>query len=376
VNPYRSLLVTILPLVAASGCRDYLVDTSSGTAPDTDPDADTDVGTDTDTGLDTDGTCDPSLIVAELGCISMPPEATECPDPASVDVTTVTPAGCGNLVLAVTGPGTPGTCDFIQGGFAPYCEYPISSCGIGDCDYGRPFTVEGTPRTASATASRTWMAGDPPDVSGLSPERRRRLAGAWTRVALAEHASVASFARFTLDLMAVGAPPDLLLAAQAAAADEIGHARIAFGLASAYAGEDVGPGPLSADGALGGADLVALAVATAREGAVAETISALQMAEAASRASDPAVRAALRDIAADESRHAALAWRTLRWALMAGGDPVREALAALFASEPVLEERVDVGDPDHGVLSGADRVAIALRAWREVVQPAARALLA
>jgi hypothetical protein len=37
--------------------------------------------------------------------------------------------------------------------------------------------------------------------------------------ALFQHASVASFARFSLELLALGAPPDLVAAAHAAALD-------------------------------------------------------------------------------------------------------------------------------------------------------------
>lgn len=64
----------------------------------------------------------------------------------------------------------------------------------------------------------------------------------WTRVGLMEHASVAAFSRFSLQLMALGAPSDLLQKSHEAAADEIRHARDAFALAGHYAGRPVGPG--------------------------------------------------------------------------------------------------------------------------------------
>ena len=50
---------------------------------------------------------------------------------------------------------------------------------------------------------------------------RSAVADAWVRDALAEHASVASFARCMLELMSVGAPPQLLSAAALAANDEV-----------------------------------------------------------------------------------------------------------------------------------------------------------
>jgi hypothetical protein len=69
-------------------------------------------------------------------------------------------------------------------------------------------------------------------------------------MALLEHASVASFARFSLQLMAAGAPASLVEAAHRAALDEIEHARLTFRLASRYEGRALGPGPLPVDGSV------------------------------------------------------------------------------------------------------------------------------
>ena len=60
-----------------------------------------------------------------------------------------------------------------------------------------------------------------PDLTSLDSTTRAHIAQEWTAMGLAEHASVASFARFTLQLMAVGAPAELLHAAQLGAADEV-----------------------------------------------------------------------------------------------------------------------------------------------------------
>ena len=45
----------------------------------------------------------------------------------------------------------------------------------------------------------------------MTPAQRALLAEAWTTDALHEHASIASSARFSLELMAAGAPADLVL---------------------------------------------------------------------------------------------------------------------------------------------------------------------
>lgn len=50
----------------------------------------------------------------------------------------------------------------------------------------------------------------------------------WSADALAEHTSIASFARFTLQLLALDAPSDLLSRSQQAGKDEMEHARLCF----------------------------------------------------------------------------------------------------------------------------------------------------
>ena len=54
----------------------------------------------------------------------------------------------------------------------------------------------------------------------LPDAARRAIAQHWTRAAQMEHASVAAFSRFSLQLLAVGAPPSLLEDAHRAALDE------------------------------------------------------------------------------------------------------------------------------------------------------------
>ncbi len=79
------------------------------------------------------------------------------------------------------------------------------------CGIGRPLMVEGRARTASATARSDWGAGDlGVSAHAIDAELRDALARHWLAVAALEHASVASFARFTLHLLALGAPPSLV----------------------------------------------------------------------------------------------------------------------------------------------------------------------
>jgi hypothetical protein len=228
------------------------------------------------------------------------------------------------------------------------CCFEITTAQEGCATPGRPLVVERA-LTAPLDGNAAWQR----DV-GTAPHDEARAAR-WAADGLAEHASVASFARFALELMAQGAPAELVEATHRAALDEIEHARLCFAVASAYAGRAMGPGPLPLPPELPlRASLSELAVATVEEGCINETLAALRAAIDLDAVSEPLERAALERIVADEARHAELAWRTVAWALEAGGAPVREAVAAAFA-------RLQ-GSADSDV--------------REVVLPCARALLA
>lgn len=234
---------------------------------------------------------------------------------------------------------------------------------------GRPLDVGG-PRRAEAAAAPAWAGA----VEVDAPPDAAALAEAWRRQGLEEHASVGSFARFTLDLLAVAAPPELLAEAQRAAGDEVEHARLCFALARALDGRDEGPGPLVTPAIPPCAGLADLAVRTLLEGCLNETVAAAVAVAQRATATDPEVFAALDRIAEDEARHAALAWRTVEWALRTGGPEVRAAVAAAYRTwSPVVPAtgRDRSGD---GWPSDAALAAVVARTQREVIAPAAAAL--
>ena len=130
-----------------------------------------------------------------------------------------------------------------------------------------------------------------------------------------EHASVASFARHSLQLMAIQAPPKLLIASQIASMDEIKHAKICYGIASSLLRSNVGPGTIDIKNSLQSLDLEGILQSVVNEGCTGETIAAVRAQLGAHYARNPSMKDALHQIANDESNHAQLAWNTIRWAI-------------------------------------------------------------
>jgi hypothetical protein len=200
------------------------------------------------------------------------------------------------------------------------------------CPGGRPLRDDdGRPIVASAARRDDWIDAAAVTVArSLSPEAREALADRWAREAGFEHASIASFARATLDLLALGAPSELVAGAQRAALDEVEHARIAYALASALAGRPVGPGPLAVDHATRPPTLRAVVRDAVAEGCIGETLAALSLREEARASAEP-MRSLLGRIADDEERHAELAYATVAWAASVDYDTTAD----------VIEEELD-----------------------------------
>lgn len=218
----------------------------------------------------------------------------------------------------------------------------------------------------------------------LPREVAARVGAEWARDAQFEHASIASFGRFALELLALGAPSELIESAHRAAIDEIEHARLCFSLATVYSDTALGPGPLplSAD-AFAIPTPAALVHATVLEGCVNETLAALEARAAHASAEPEAVRGALLAIERQESDHASLAFRTVGWAIASFGPDVRASARAAFADAardigtgalPEVDP-LDAACARHGRLSPRARIELRRRALHEVLVPAMHALL-
>ena len=331
----------------------------------------------------------PLAACGELGegtaCIIVEPNTTQCPSKEEAEeiLYSVT---CGPRLGDVLGRGEYAYNQRDTGVSGPRCCYPVERAehSVQTCVVGRPYREAGALVTAPRGRASGWSSGQRVRLRGLDHVARRVLGEAWAQEGLIEQASVAAFSRVSLELLATGAPADLVRDVHAAALDEVRHARLCMGLASSYLGEPVAPGhfPLGV-GVPVATTLVDVAESTIREGCIAETLVALLDAEALARSTDPAVRRVLSVVTRDELRHSALAWRTLAWLLREGGAPVRERLAAALGEledGAFLPPQSTVGAPA-ALLTGHGRLSQELtdRAWAkgitEVVAPALRAAL-
>jgi hypothetical protein len=205
------------------------------------------------------------------------------------------------------------------------CE-PLPACG-------RPFLVRAEARLPPVVATSAWLLAASPRVDHLSAAERAGLAEHWTKLGQMEHASIAAFARFSLQLLSLGAPPELVEACTQALADETAHTKLCFGIASAYAGRAIGPGPLDVSNSLNVTSLSDIVDLVIAEGCFGETSAALEALEAADSVSDPVIAAAYTQIARDEQRHAELAFRFVAWALEREPVAVRERIEAALRSD-------------------------------------------
>ena len=223
---------------------------------------------------------------------------------------------------------------------------------------GRPLRVRGRRCVTPIASNSEWI--DPIELAAVSLDERRVLGAIWTREAQAEHAAVAAFSKLSLELIALGAPPELVLRANRAAMQEVQHARLCFGVASAYTGHPIGPGPLPEALAGDTVDLVRIAREALIDGCLGEGLAAEIARVGAETATDPAIARVMRIQAREEAQHAEFAWAIVDWCLLIGGARIRKTLFAAVRGEmPPCDDM-----PQHG------------RVPRRVVEPMLDTLVA
>lgn len=224
----------------------------------------------------------------------------------------------------------------VAGGFE-LLAYSGISCGSGT-HVDRNVIRVSTSGAARVTDTELFENGDPncaigrrpsglcigPQTPCTKPDSHDGGVGAYLAgMAALEAASVHAFERLARELVAHGAPRSLVLRAKRAADDERRHARVTRALARRF-----GARVPTIRVARGGVrSLAEIAVENAAEGCVRETFGALQATLQGQRARDAEVRAAMRTIARDETRHAALAWSVARWIHPKLTDDERAAVA-------------------------------------------------
>jgi hypothetical protein len=117
------------------------------------------------------------------------------------------------------------------------------------------------------------------------------------------------------------------------------------------------------------------------DGCIGETQSAMIAVAAAEQCTDDVVTKVLRQIAADETRHAGLAWRFVQWALDRDASLatlICDVFEDACSSEPPPDDSHGEGEwlRAHGRLSASERVAVATHTRREVIRPCALAITA
>jgi hypothetical protein len=299
------------------------------------------------------------------GCVFVEEDAKTCPAPKDVSLDDLHfPDECRSEVEIVEIKGGGELRDGAgKGRIGPACCYPVEVIDNepnSDCIPGRPYFDQGQAQLAPVTV-RTSMA------------TATAQAQAWALAGAAEHASVAAFNRLSLQLLALGAPVELLGAVQQAALDEVYHAQACFKLATEMGGEEVVVGAFPFAGPIDPhVNLAELAYAAVREGCLAETLGAAVLASATELVADERLQSVLKRLSQEEAEHAVLSFRIVAWAVQTGGQEVRDAVVKAL-NEPW--PRLDVSEL--ALRTGVERSVIehaTLQAYNRVLRPAATAL--
>ncbi|MFT6146547.1 MAG: hypothetical protein ACJAZO_004127 [Myxococcota bacterium] len=239
---------------------------------------------------------------------------------------------------------------------------------------GRPLRVAGRQLHPELRAGSDWTRGDRPSTDGVSQESAVALEALWLHDAQKEHASVPAFSRVAWMLAAVGAPAELLRRCHVAGLEEIDHAERCFALAAGFGGRSHSVEPMP-DLMLGGLSLErgmrpldVLAVESVRDGCLLEDFNADVARRCHAVCTESATKEVLRRIMEEERSHAEFSWDVVAWALQAGDDGVRRAVAEAFAdlqsvarptaTTPQTQALVDVANANelrsHGRIADAE----------------------
>ncbi len=287
-------------------------------------------------------------------------------------------------------------------GLTAYCEPRQTNgnhdgvCSLEAFPPNDPFVIEGRPLLdeqqdeliASLIEGRGWIKTNQADIGkfiSLPTNMKAKLIEYWKESARLEHSSVASFARVTLELMALGAPANLLLATQEAAADEIKHAQSALEIVSALGGETLEFGRFPTDQVTLRRDRDEIIISMICEACLGETMGVCEaqaMLEQVRYDQGPNILVNhLQMVVNDESRHATLAWQTLKW-LLEGDQPSQSELEhryTLILDSTMVQlskyflhnsDQNDSSEGAFGLLSSKSRCQLRFAALVDIILPA------
>jgi hypothetical protein len=226
----------------------------------------------------------------------------------------------------------------------------VQQCGVTCDDQGRP-------QVAAAYYGPLPVCGRRPEAFvAAAPARGSGGGGLGELLAQAaelEAASVPAFRRLARELGALGAPQELIAAARAALGDEADHWRRTRAVAERHGGRPVAPRVP----ALPLRGIEEVAIDNAVEGCVRETYGAAVALWQGERAQDPAVRELMSAIAADEVRHAELAfavdaWADVRLSPAARARRARAVAGAVAELAVAAAADASVVDPETRLLAG------------------------
>ncbi|KAB2895994.1 MAG: ferritin-like domain-containing protein [Kofleriaceae bacterium] len=223
-------------------------------------------------------------------------------------------------------------------------------------------------------------------VAELSPAERSRLAETWTRRSAAEYLAVSTFAVLAIDLVAAGAPADVLSLCMRAGIDEVRHAELCLRMIEIYGGKRVMPPPgmSSLPDDPERPKLHQALANTMLVSCVSETYATTVLTATRDLTTDPVAHAVLTSIYSDEVMHARLGWSYLRYGIERGGQGVIDAAAAMVpialrGVANVVERERPVGEVTekvrgHGLMTPAEERVIYSSCVREVLVPGFEAL--
>jgi hypothetical protein len=191
----------------------------------------------------------------------------------------------------------------------------------------------------------------PAGLAGCLPANARSPVGMWlAQMAHLEAAAIYAFANTARQLARHQAPWDLVASSVAAIAQEVDHARIMAGLARRWGVEP----PTVYMSQPPDQSVFELCVDNAVEGCVRETYGAVVATFQSHAATDPAVRAAMVQIARDETSHAETSFAIDRWARaqLDDGQLARVDRAVDRAIDEVIASADEPVEPEIAALLG------------------------